>query len=65
MTDMKLSRTRELQETLINAAEVIAIFISMARGDEKPLESLLVAADKSVEDLKKWNAALCLPLVTR
>jgi hypothetical protein len=57
-TGMKLSSTAELQKTLIDAAEIIAVFISMVKSDEKPHESLHVAGDKPVEELKRWNAAL-------
>jgi hypothetical protein len=39
-TGMKLSSTAELQKTLIDAAEIIAVFISMVKSDEKPHESL-------------------------
>jgi hypothetical protein len=34
------------------------IWTNMTRSDEKPHESLHVAGDKPVEELKRWNAAL-------
>ena len=48
----------DLHKTLDDATEVIAAFISVARSGEAPPDSLMEAADKTVEDLAEWRARI-------
>ena len=48
----------DLHKTLDDATEVIAAFISVTRSDEKAPDSLMEAADKTVNELAEWRAKL-------
>ena len=48
----------DLHKTLDDATEVIAAFISVTRSDEKAPESLMEAADKTVDELVEWRAKI-------
>ena len=47
-----------LHKTLDDAAETLAAFISVARSGETPPDSLMEAADKTVERLAEWRAKI-------
>ena len=44
--------------TLAGASEVLAAFVSMARSDERPLDSGWEARSKSVQELAEWRSTL-------
>ena len=47
-----------LHKTLDDATEALAAFISVAKSGETPPDSLMEAADKTVEDLAEWRARI-------
>ena len=53
-----LEGLRDLRKTLDDATEAIAAFISVAKSGETPPDSLMEAADKTVEGLAEWRARI-------
>ena len=45
-------------KTLNDATEALATFISITRSYETPPESLIEAANKTVDDLAEWRAKI-------
>ena len=48
----------DLHRTLADASEIMAAFLSMPRSDEKPLHSVVEAADQNVQELAEWRAMM-------
>ena len=57
-TDQEMAGLSELHQSLADASEVIAAFISTEKGGEKPPDSLMEAAEKTLSDLTKWRSGL-------
>lgn len=55
MLSDEIPNLRELHKTLVDASEVMAAFVSTARSNEHPIDSLVEAADKSVDELAEWR----------
>ncbi len=48
----------DLRKTLADATEVMAAFISTGRSDERPIASLMEAAEKTLPDLHEWRKTI-------
>ncbi len=55
MLNDDIPNLRELHKTLADVSEVMAAFVSIARSGEEPIESLVAAANKSVDELAEWR----------
>jgi len=53
-----LAGLRDLHKTLDDATEALAAFISVARSGEVAPDSLMEAADKTVDELAQWRARI-------
>ena len=50
-----INNIEALQKTLGEASEIIAAFISVTNSNEQPLDSLMQAAEKSLNELVVWQ----------
>ena len=56
--NQEMSNLADLKRTLSNATEALAAFISTARSDERPIASLIEAAEKALPDLHEWRKTI-------
>ena len=57
-TDEDLSGLKELHTTKGDASEAIAAFIEAGHSGEVPIDTLMQAAEKSLQNLTKWRPGL-------
>ena len=57
-TDQEMTNLADLRKSLLDAAEIIAAFISTGRSDEQPIASLMEAAEKTLPDLHEWRKTI-------
>jgi hypothetical protein len=57
-TEQNMAGLADLHESLVDASEQLAAFISTGKSGEVAIDSLIRAADKTLVDLTAWRRGL-------